>query len=220
MIEQVVVTTACECLVKGSKEEAVALAKQVIDGGGDPVELMNLAFIPAINEVGDLFGRGQLFLPELITAADAMKAVTDIVNETISKTSTVKTTKGTILIATVKGDVHDIGKCIVTSLLQANGFTVHDIGRDIDTAKIIEEAVKFNADIIGTSALLTTTMPCQKDLEDMLKSKGLREKFKTMVGGAPVMPRWATRIGADAYAEDAQDGVRKAEELLGLRQVA
>ena len=214
------VTTACECLVKGSKEEAVALAKQVIDGGGDPVELMNLAFIPAINEVGDLFGRGQLFLPELITAADAMKAVTDIVNETISKTSTVKTTKGTILIATVKGDVHDIGKCIVTSLLQANGFTVHDIGRDIDTAKIIEEAVKFNADIIGTSALLTTTMPCQKDLEDMLKSKGLREKFKTMVGGAPVMPRWATRIGADAYAEDAQDGVRKAEELLGLRQVA
>ncbi len=220
MIEQVVVTTACECLVKGSKEEAVALAKQVIDGGGDPVELMNLAFIPAINEVGDLFGRGQLFLPELITAADAMKAVTDIVNETISKTSTVKTTKGTILIATVKGDVHDIGKCIVTSLLQANGFTVHDIGRDIDTAKIIEEAVKFNADIIGTSALLTTTMPCQKDLEDMLKSKGLREKFKTMVGGAPVTPRWATRIGADAYAEDAQDGVRKAEELLGLRQVA
>lgn len=214
------VTTACECLVKGSKEEAVALAKQVIDGGGDPVELMNLAFIPAINEVGDLFGRGQLFLPELITAADAMKAVTDIVNETISKTSTVKTTKGTILIATVKGDVHDIGKCIVTSLLQANGFTVHDIGRDIDTAKIIEEAVKFNADIIGTSALLTTTMPCQKDLEDMLKSKGLREKFKTMVGGAPVTPRWATRIGADAYAEDAQDGVRKAEELLGLRQVA
>ena len=220
MIEQVVVTTACECLVKRSKEEAVALAKQVIDGGGDPVELMNLAFIPAINEVGDLFGRGQLFLPELITAADAMKAVTDIVNETISKTSTVKTTKGTILIATVKGDVHDIGKCIVTSLLQANGFTVHDIGRDIDTAKIIEEAVKFNADIIGTSALLTTTMPCQKDLEDMLKSKGLREKFKTMVGGAPVTPRWATRIGADAYAEDAQDGVRKAEELLGLRQVA
>ena len=214
------VTTACECLVKGSKEEAVALAKQVIDGGGDPVELMNLAFIPAINEVGDLFGRGQLFLPELITAADAMKAVTDIVNETISKTSTVKTTKGTILIATVKGDVHDIGKCIVTSLLQANGFTVHDIGRDIDTAQIIEEAVKFNADIIGTSALLTTTMPCQKDLEDMLKSKGLREKFKTMVGGAPVTPRWATRIGADAYAEDAQDGVRKAEELLGLRQVA
>ncbi len=216
MIEQVVIESASQCLKKGSKTEAVALARQVIDKGGDPVELMNMAFIPAINEVGDLFGRGQLFLPELIIAADVMKAVTDIVNETISATTTVKSTKGTILIATVKGDVHDIGKCIVTSLLQANGFTVHDIGRDIDTAKIIEDAVKFNADIIGTSALLTTTMPCQKDLEDMLKAKGLRDRFKTMVGGAPVTPRWAARIGADAYAEDAQDGVRKTEELLGL----
>jgi trimethylamine corrinoid protein len=216
MIEQVVIESASKCLVKGSKDEAVALARQVIDGGGDPVELMNLAFIPAINEVGNLFGRGQLFLPELIVAADAMKAVTDVVNETISGKAGVKKTKGTILIATVKGDVHDIGKCIVTSLLQANGFVVHDIGRDIDTAKIIEEAVKYNVDIIGTSALLTTTMPCQKDLEELLKSKGLRERFKTIVGGAPVTPRWATRIGADAYAEDAQDGVRKVEKMLGL----
>lgn len=216
MIEKVVISSAQECLVKGSKDEAVSLARQVIDGGGDPVELMNEAFIPAINEVGDRFGRGQLFLPELITAADAMKAVTDMVNETISNKVDKQKAKGTILIATVKGDVHDIGKCIVTSLFQANGFDVHDIGRDIDTDKIIEDAVNFNVDVIGTSALLTTTMPHQKDLEDKLKTKGLRDRFKTMVGGAPVTPRWATRIGADAYAEDAQDGVRKVEQLLGL----
>ncbi len=216
MIDQVVIETANQCLVKGSKTEAVALARQVIDGGGDPVELMNQAFIPAVNAVGELFGRGQLFLPELITAADAMKAVTDIVNETISGSVTTQKTKGTILIATVKGDVHDIGKCIVTSLLQANGFTVHDIGRDVDNEKIIAEAVRLKVDVIGTSALLTTTMPHQKDLEDALKAKGLRERFKTMVGGAPVTPRWAERIGADAYAEDAQDGVYKVEQMLGL----
>ena len=220
MMDQDVVKAASQSLIKGSKEEATALARQFIDGGGDPVELMNLAFIPAINEVGNLFGRGQLFLPELITAADAMKAVTDIVNEVISGNGSKKEAKGKILIATVKGDVHDIGKCIVTSLLQANGFIVHDIGRDIDTVKIIEEAVKYDVDIIGTSALLTTTMPCQKDLENILKTKGLRDRFKTMVGGAPVTPRWATRIGADAYAEDAQDAVRKAKELLGMTAVS
>lgn len=220
MMDQDVVKAASQSLIKGSKAEATALARQFIDGGGDPVELMNLAFIPAINEVGNLFGRGQLFLPELITAADAMKAVTDIVNEIISGNSSKKEAKGKILIATVKGDVHDIGKCIVTSLLQANGFIVHDIGRDIDTLKIIEEAVKYDVDIIGTSALLTTTMPCQKDLENILKTKDLRNRFKTMVGGAPVTPRWATRIGADAYAEDAQDAVRKAKELLGMTTTA
>ncbi|MFV0436422.1 MAG: B12-binding domain-containing protein [Desulfopila sp.] len=216
MVEQTVVQRAIECLKSGSGEGAVALARQALDTGVDPVELMNQAFIPAINEVGDLFGRGQLFLPELILAAEVMKAVTDTVNEAISAISTVSKTKGTILIATVKGDVHDIGKCIVTALYQANGFTVHDIGRDVDTVKIVEEAVKHDVDIIGTSALLTTTMPCQKDLEDLLRAKGLRERFRTIVGGAPVTPRWAARIGADAYAEDAQDGVRKAQELLGL----
>ncbi len=216
MIEQAVIETASQCLNKGSKEEALALAREVIDGGSDPVELMTEAFIPAINDIGELFARGQIFLPELIVAADAMQAVTDLVNEVISAKSTHKKSKGTVLMATVKGDVHDIGKCIVTSLLQANDFVVHDIGRDIATAKIIEEAVKHEVDIIGTSTLLTTTMPCQKELEDTLKAKGLRDRFKTIVGGAPVTPRWATRIGADAYAEDALDGVRKAQELLAL----
>ena len=219
MIEQAVIETASQCLNKGSKEEALALAREVIDGGNDPVALMTEAFIPAINDIGELFARGQVFLPELIVAADAMQAVTDLVNEVISAKSTSKKAQGTVLMATVKGDVHDIGKCIVTSLLQANDFVVHDIGRDIATSKIIEEAVKHDVDIIGTSTLLTTTMPCQKELEDILKAQGLRDRFKTIVGGAPVTPRWATRIGADAYAEDALDGVRKAKELLSLATV-
>jgi trimethylamine corrinoid protein len=213
MIETQIINEAKQAIIDQDKEKAIKLAERVISEGGNPLELMNEAFIPGISEVGDLFGRGQLFLPELIQAADAMKAVTDILDDAIPEAEE-KQKKGVILIATVKGDVHDIGKCIVVSLLSANGFTVHDIGRDIDTNVIIVEAVKVNADIIGTSALLTTTMPRQKELEVELKKAGVRERFKTIVGGAPVTKRWAEKIGADAYAEDAQDAVLKVKELL------
>jgi trimethylamine corrinoid protein len=156
-----------------------------------------------------------LFLPELITAAEAMKAVTDAINSSLPSGTTQKE-KGKVLMATVKGDVHDIGKCIVVSLMQANGFTVYDLGRDVDTDRIVEEAIEKNVQIIGTSALLTTTMARQKDLEDALKSAGIRDKVRTIVGGAPVTARWAAKIGADAFAEDAQDGILKANSLLSV----
>jgi len=215
MLDKMVIEEAKRWIVEQNREKAVELAKRVIAEGGDPLELMNQGFIPGINAVGDLFGRGQLFLPELMQAADTMKAATDIVNETLSERGIIqRETAAKVLIATVKGDVHDIGKCIVVSLFKANGFTVYDLGRDVPTEKIIEEAVKHNVDIIGTSALLTTTMNRQKELEETLKKAGLRDRFKTMVGGAPVTPRWAARIGADAYAEDAQDGVVKLKALL------
>ena len=114
----------------------------------------------------------------------------------------------------MEGDVHDIGKTIVISLLKANGFEVKDLGRDVSTARFIQEAEDFKADIIGSSSLLTTTMPAQKKLEDELKKAGLKERYKTMVGGAPVTQRWANRIGADAYAENATTCVRVARELI------
>ncbi len=215
MIDKETIAQARQLLVDQNKEKVIEIANRVIADGHDPLELMNEAFIPGINEVGDLFGRGRLFLPELMVAADAMKAVTDVINAALPK-NTVQEKKGTVLLATVKGDVHDIGKCIVVSLMRANGFTVHDLGRDIDIDTIIEKAIKENVDIIGTSALLTTTMGQQKILEQALTSAGLRDRFKTMVGGAPVTGRWAARIGADAYAEDAQDGVVKVKELLAL----
>ncbi len=177
------------------------------------MDLMTQGFILGINEVGDQFGRGLLFLPELILAAEAMKAVTDVINASLTG-QTIQKENVKVLIATVKGDVHDIGKCIVVSLMQANGFTVFDLGRDVDTDRIVEEAIDKNVQIIGTSALLTTTMPRQKDLEDALKSAGIREKVRTIVGGGPVTARWAAKIGADAFAEDAQDGVLKVNELL------
>ncbi len=213
MIDKEILEEAKQTIIDHDKEKAVQLTEKVISDGVDPLEIMNNGFIPGINEVGDLFGRGVLFLPELVQSADVMKTVTDMVNNTLPSQETAEE-KGSMVIATVKGDVHDIGKCIVVALLQANGYTVYDLGRDVDTDRIIEEAVKVEADIIGTSALLTTTMTRQKEIEQALKSAGLRDKFKTMVGGAPVTGRWAAKIGSDAYAEDAQDAVLKVKELL------
>jgi len=214
MIEDKIIKEAKQSIIDHNKDRAAQLTNQVIADGYEGMELLARAFIPGISDVGDLFGRGQLFLPELVRSAAVMQVVTDIINASLPNQD-MQMQKGTFLIATVAGDVHDIGKCIVVSLLKANGYIVHDLGRDVATDTIIEEAVKLNVDIIGTSALLTTTMTRQREVEAALKSAGLRDKFKTMVGGAPVTGRWAAKIGADAYAEDAQDAVSKAKELLG-----
>jgi trimethylamine corrinoid protein len=203
---------ATEFIVKGDAEGALAAAKEGLGEGIDPLELMNKGFIPGINKVGDLFGSGRLFLPELVMSANAMEGVTALINESIP--SDHEQTRGRVVIATVEGDVHDIGKTIVVSLLKANGFEVSDLGRDVPMAKLIEEADRFDADIIGTSALLTTTMGAQKQLEEELNSAGLKGRFKTMVGGAPVTQRWANRIGADAFAENAIEAVNQAKALL------
>jgi len=214
MIDKDIIDEARRLLLDRDTDRVIEITKKVIADGESPLELMNQAFIPAINEVGDLFGSGQLFLPELIETANTMKAATDIVNEALESSASEQQEKQTIVVASVEGDVHDIGKCIVVSLMKANGFIVHDLGRDVSTEAIIEKAVGVNADVIGTSALLTTTMIQQKVLEETLKSEGLRERFKTIIGGAPVTKRWAERIGADAYAETAPDGVAKVRELL------
>jgi trimethylamine corrinoid protein len=205
---------AIETIVTGNAVEALEVAKQGLGEGVDPVDLINNGFIPGINKVGDLFGSGRLFLPELVMSANAMERVTELINESIP--SEQEQTQGRLVIATVEGDVHDIGKTIVVSLLKANGFEVLDLDRDVPVARLIEEADKFNANIIGTSALLTTTMGAQKQLEEELKSAGLKDRFKTMVGGAPVTQRWAKRIGADAFAEDAIEAVNKAKALLTI----
>ena len=214
MIDPQVVEETKKMLLALDQAKVAEITKKFISDGGNPLELMDQALIPAINAVGDLFGRGQMFLPELMQAADVMKTATDLVDQALFDSGEKKEALGTVVIATVKGDVHDIGKCIVVSLFRANGFTAYDLGRDVAVDKIIEEAVKADANVIGTSALLTTTMTQQKMLEEALKSAGLKDRFRTMVGGAPVTPRWAARIGADNYAKDAQDGVDKVKEML------
>ena len=203
---------AIKAIVDGDLDKATAIARRGLAAGIDPLELMTNGFIPGINEVGDLFGSGRLFIPGLIKSADAMEKATAIINDAIPREQ--ETVSGRIVVGTVEGDMHDIGKTIVVSLLRANGFEVLDLGRDVPPARFIAEAEKFNADIIGSSTLLTTTMPVQKELEEELKKAGLKEKYKTIVGGAPVTQRWANRIGADAFAQDAGDGVKKAKQLL------
>ncbi|MHC4883322.1 MAG: corrinoid protein [Planctomycetota bacterium] len=203
---------AIKAIVAGDPDKATELAKRGLDEGIAPLDLMSDGFIPGINQVGDLFGSGKLFIPGLIKSADAMEKATAIINDAIPLEQ--ETASGRIVIGTVEGDMHDIGKTIVVSLLRANGLEVLDLGRDVAPARFIEEAEKFNADIIGSSTLLTTTMPVQKELEEELKKAGLKETYKTIVGGAPVTQRWANRIGADAFAQDAGDGVKKIKQLL------
>jgi len=206
--------TAIEAIVKGDVALAAEIAKKGLSEGIDPLELLNQGFIPGINKVGDLFDVGTLFIPELILSANAMQNAAAIINAAIPESD--RQVQGRFLIGTVEGDVHDIGKTIVVSLLKASGFEVKDLGRGVPTDRFIKEADDFDADIIGTSSLLTTTMPAQQKLEEELKKAGLKERYKTMVGGAPVTQRWANKIGADAFAENASACVRLARELVGL----
>ena len=209
---QEIYAAAIEAILQGDVEKAAEVAGRGLDEGVDPLELMSNGFIPGINRVGDLFGAGKLFIPGLVKSAAAMEKATAIINAAIPQEH--ETVGGRIVLGTVEGDMHDIGKTIVVALLRANGFEVLDLGRDVPIARFIEEAEKFNADIIGSSTLLTTTMVVQKELEEELKNSGLKEKYKTIVGGAPVTQRWANRIGADAFAQDAGDGVKKIKQLL------
>jgi trimethylamine corrinoid protein len=203
---------AIEAIVNGDAALATEIAKKGLSEGIEPLELLNQGFIPGINKVGDLFDVGTLFIPELILSARAMQDAADIINAAIPEND--RQVKGRFVIGTVEGDVHDIGKTIVVSLLKASGFEVRDLGRDVSTDRFIKEAEDFKADIIGSSSLLTTTMPAQKKLEEELRKAGLKERYKTMVGGAPVTQRWANKIGADAFAENATACVRVARELI------
>ena len=200
------VTDANQDLVRSVVERALA-------AGIDPAELLEKGFIPGIAEVGEKFENEEIFLPRLFMSSEAMKLAADLCNEAIKGDEI--TSKGVVVLGTVQGDIHDIGKSIVASFLAASGFTVHDLGRDVSPEAFVDKAVEVNADVIGTSALLTTTMKAQKNLEDILKEESLKGKIKTMVGGVPVNQAWADSIGADGYAEDAAGAARKIKELVG-----
>ncbi len=213
MTKDELLAKAVDTMVNCDEKGAIEVAEKAVADGFDPVEVLADGFSVGIRKVGDLFGRGEVFLPQLMQSADIMRKVGAILDSAISKDATEQ--KGKMVFATVEGDVHDIGKGIVISLLSTQGIEVVDLGRDVKTEKIIETALEVDADLIGTSALLSTTLAGQKNLEEELKRRGIRDRFKTMVGGAPCTQRWANRIGADAYGEDAAEAVSKALELLG-----
>ncbi len=216
MSQEALLQEAAAAILERNAEGALAVARKALALGADPLAVMEQGFTRGLIQVGDLFERGELFLPELIQCAEIMKSVSAILNEAIAVER--REVAGRVVIATVEGDIHDIGKGIVVSLMRARGLEVHDLGRDVPAETIIRKALELDADVIGTSALLTTTMAAQKELEEALRREGLRERFITIVGGAPVTERWARRIGADAYAEDASDGVNKIFQLLAERR--
>lgn len=214
MSKETLIKEAIDSMIAYNEEDALAVMKKAIEEGC-AVEVLSDGFSAGIREVGDLFGKGRVFLPELMLAADVMQKVSDLLDAEMAKSGTAQEKKGVMILATVQGDVHDIGKGIVASLIKTQGIEVIDLGRDVSADKIVDAAVEHDAQLIGTSALLTTTMAeCQK-LENLLKEKGLKGRFKTMIGGAPVTERFAKRIGADAYGEDAAEAVEKALALLG-----
>jgi len=211
---------AARSIVEADREAAEAIAAEALAAGILPAEIMQRGFVAGIAEVGELFESGELFLPELMMAAQAMEGAMSVTNAALIAAGAASAKRAVVVIGTVQGDVHDIGKAIVIAYLKANSYEVHDLGRDCPIETFLAKAEEHQADIIGMSALLTTTMEEQKKLIARLKEEGSREKFKVVVGGAPATQRWADQIGADAYAEDASDGVKKMDALLGQRQTA
>ena len=204
---------AIDSLVEHDKDRAEDVAKRALAAGITPQDIMQNGFVLGIRQVGDQFDEGEVFLPELMQAAAAMEAAMEICNAALPEGES--ESRGTVVMGTVEGDVHDIGKAIVCAYLRANGYTVYDLGRDVPPVDFIEKAVEVNADVIGASALLTATMRKQVEIIEELQEQGLRDRFIVIVGGAPCTQAYADQNGADAYAADANDGVKKLEKLLG-----
>jgi len=202
---------AAQTIIDSDRAAAEEVAARALEQGIAPADIMANGFVKGIQEVGELFESGELFLPELMMSADAMAGATEVTNAALEGEAAAA--KGRVVLGTVQGDVHDIGKAIVIAYLKANGYEVFDLGRDVPAATFIERAKAEGADVIGMSALLTTTMEEQRKVIKTIKDEGL--PYKTVVGGAPCTQRWADQIGADAYAEDASDGVKKIDMLLG-----
>ncbi|MEM2094634.1 MAG: corrinoid protein [Candidatus Bathyarchaeia archaeon] len=198
-------------------DEAKNAAKAALEANIDPVEAIENGLAPGIREVGERFERSEVFLPHLVLAADAMTEAAKILQSSISPGDMAKVKKGTVVMATVEGDLHDLGKNLVSVMLKAAGFEVYDLGRDVPTDTIISKALEVNADIIGLSSLMSTTRPYQRELIEELKRRGLRERFKVMVGGGTVYKQWAEEIGADGYGYNASEAVQKALELMSQK---
>lgn len=206
-----------QSIIDGDVDAAEELARRALEEGIDPLEAVNLGYLPGMQQVGVDFGAKVLFLPDVVIAAEAMKKATAILEPEMARRGSERTVAGRVVLGTVKGDIHEIGKSLVGTLLSANGFEVHDLGVDVPFAKFAEKAREVNADIVGVSALLTTTMTGQQNVIEALDDLGLRPQVKVMVGGAPVTREWAEKIGADGYSGDALAAVVLAKSLMASK---
>jgi corrinoid protein of di/trimethylamine methyltransferase len=209
-----------QSIVDGAPENALALAKQALAQGLPPLEVIDNGFVPGMEEVGEQFAKHRMFLPDMLAAAEAMKAAMSVLDPELKRQGEERPAAGTVILGTTKGDIHEIGKTLVGTLLTANGFKVHDLGVDVPSDQFATRARELNADIIGISALLTTTMRGQKAVVEAVERSGLRSSVKIIVGGAPVTQRWAEEIGADGYAKDAISAVALVKNLLVHRSAS
>ena len=205
-----------QSIIDGESEEAERLAQEAIALGIDPLDAINIGFVVGVDHVGNLFSCGDAFLPELVMAGEAMKTAVSVLEPEMARQGTARKMLGTVVLGTIEGDIHDIGKTLVGTMLSAAGFKVFDLGVDVPVMTLVEKARSENADIIGVSALLTTTMVKQRDVVEALDDMGMRPKVKVLVGGAPVTRDWVSEIGADGFSEDAVGAVAAAKQLLGI----
>ncbi|GAB4496664.1 MAG: corrinoid protein [Anaerolineales bacterium] len=204
-----------QSIIDGDSDLSVELAQKSIEMGVPPLDAITKGFVVGVNYIGDQFGAGEAFLPELVMAGEAMKAAVATLEPELLKLGEAREIMGRVVLATVEGDIHEIGKTLVGTMLSASGFEVTDLGVDQPADKIIGKALEINADLIGMSALLTTTMVRQREVIEELDKEGLRPRIKVMVGGAPITRDWATKIKADGTSEDAVGAVVLAKQLLG-----
>ncbi len=218
MSQQAILENLAGATIDGDQNVAKENAQKAIDEGLDPLVAVDQGLSKGMEVVGARFEKGDAFLPELLMAADAFNAAMEILKPVIAANKQKIFKLGTVLLATVKGDQHNIGKNIVATVLETNGYEVVDIGIDQSTLNIIEAAQNHKVDIIGLSSVMTTTMPYQKEVIDTLSEMGLREKFFVLIGGGPVSQNWADEIGADGYGETAMDAVGIAKNLIEHKQ--
>ncbi|MFW9903261.1 MAG: B12-binding domain-containing protein [Candidatus Thorarchaeota archaeon] len=195
-------------------KKAAEIAQELIDSNVDPLKVIDDVLSPTMEEVGDKFDRMDIFLPELMGAAEAMQAATVVLTKHIQSTTERPMTKGKVVLGTVHGDIHEIGKNIVKIMLEVSGFEVFDLGKDVPSMQFIEKAGEVGADMIALSALMTTTMVSQKEVIELLKALGKRDDYIVIVGGAPTTAQWKEEIGADGWAETAVQAAKLATDLL------
>ena len=202
-----------DAIVNLDKDKAIELANKAVAEKLNLLEIIEKGYGDGIRRIGDLWEEGEFFLPELMLGGNIMQESMDILLPSL-KESGASASQGVVVIATIEGDIHSIGKTIVGTMLSANGFDVYDLGADVPAEKIIETAVEKNADVIGVSALLTTTMFGQKKIIDILEDKGIRDNFKVIIGGAPVTKEWTEQCNADGFAGSAVGAVKLVKNLL------
>ncbi len=202
----------CQAVETGDQEKGKTLAQKLVDEGTDPLKIIS-SLTEVMGRIGEKFARLEIFLPEMMMSGEAMAGVVEILNPHLIKGGAGES-KGKVILGTVKGDLHEIGKTIVRLMLESNFYEVKDLGVDVDPVTFIKEAEALGADIIGASSLMSTTLPHQKEIIDILKDQGLRDKYKVVIGGAPTTPEWADEIGADLHCPDAGSAPKLMADLL------